>query len=637
MSELSERDTTPYDIPLADDNPIDDPHSMIIKFPSGHTTDIGALCYLERDSSNFFENFKNRRGRHSGRKVNLKTFDNNRVSIIRKLIRHISDEMRYSGKRPETIRDMTNRFIPFMDWSDNNNFTDSLHDYERSKFIFSEYVSFLRERVNMNMISVNSAARQQFTVLAMLEGLFNTDTFAHGINLLKTNVNSKIPTSPANEQSQSKMIRLCDALFSRIVPFVTKFQKYPLKIKMPEFAGYPDDNLWAFPTTTWFKHPNETKKTFHAYNYRYGRLSTLSEIKSISEHSKKPDAQLKNSIRNAKHQIEAANTDQYNIHRLHQGINALNFFIVLFLSETVINWSQLVNLTWCNEYEIDSTRQRFQSIKWRANNKIVHFEIPTTFMPKFKQFLLLREYLLEGHECKWLFFQRGPKRNGEPTQIKASLNHTHVILKNIYPELKPVTAREWRATKSDWLIRNTDPATTAMVLQNTEKTVLASYIAGSETTQIQEISGYLNAISKTVIAAKARTKSNKPNSLGICSDYGNPSTLEISTASLPNCQNPEGCLFCDKYKAHADEVDVRKLISCKYCITQATMSNAQSSTAHMEVVNPILKRIDEILVEISKHNSTIVDQIKLEVEELGELDHYWGQKMEMLLELGLMK
>lgn len=632
----TERDTILYELPIPEADSVPYPHLTVIKFPQGNTVDIGALCYLEREKTSIFCDTANRRTKRGGRKVNLNSLNEERKHAVAKLIRHISNEFSHSGKRPETVRDMANRFVPFMDWADNNSYVNILTDIRQTRLAIYEYVKSLRERVNNHAISVNSAARQQFTILKLLEGFFDEDNLSHGINLLKTNMSAKIQTSPPDEKIQSTILTLCESLFFNISNFILDFKKYPHALKVPEFINYPENRMWIFPTTTWFKSPYILNIRSRGYNYEEGRIATLQEIKLISELSKIADVHHIGAIKKAKYQIEKANNNLHDIHRLHQGMNALNFFMILFLAETGMNWAQLVNLTWSDDYEISVSRQRFRTIKWRANNRDVFFELPSSFLPKFKKFLLLRKYLLQGFECEWLFFHRGCKRTSEPFQVKTLLNHTYHILRKIYPDLKTVKARQWRAAKSDWLIRNTDPSTTALILQNSEKTVIEAYAAGSETSQIEEISSFLNEISKTVLSNNIKIKDGVTQSLGTCSDYGAPLQTIFQANIVSNCKNPEGCLFCNKFKVHADEIDTRKLISCRYCIKQ-TAHLAENSQHYEDLILPVLTRINKILNEIAERDFNLVKRITTEVEEYGELDSYWSRKLEMLINLGLIQ
>jgi len=630
------RHTIICELPLPEDGDIPNPHYVILKFPSGNTVDLGALCYLDREETMKYSNADKRRKRFGGRKVDLKSLNEDRKSAVRKLIKHISDVLSYSGNRPETVRDATTRFIPFIDWADQNNYRDVISNVNKAKIAFREYVKHLREKVNTNAISVNGAARQQLTVLKLLEDLFNEDSFSHGINLIRTNVASRISTSPPDEKDQSEILCLCESLFDSIVPLVTEFRPYPFQLNVPPFANYPQNQLWIFPTTRWFMHHLETKNKCFAYDFSKGRIFNFTELMDIPECSKKPKNRIKNAIRNSKNQLDKSNSDYHDVHRLNQGMNALNFFVILFLAETGMNWAQLINLTWSDDYTIEPSRQLFRTIKWRANNKEVSFELPGSFMPKFKKFLSLRKYLLQNFKCEWLFFQRGCKRTAEPTQLKSVLNYTYKTLKKIYPSIKPIHPRQWRAAKSDWLIRNTDPSTTALILQNTEKTVLSSYIAGSENAQIQEVSKFLNEVSKTVIAKDIKIVGGVTQSLGTCESYGSPSKISSNNNVALDCKDPGGCLFCEKFKVHADEIDTRKLVSCRYCIQQ-TAYLSPTIQYYDEIIFPIVERINNILDDISKHNGELVERIIKEVESLGELDPFWAKKFEMLNDLELIK
>ena len=87
--------------------------------------------------------------------------------------------------------------------------------------------------------------------------------------------------------------------------------------------------------------------------------------------------------------------------------------------------------------------------------------------------------------------------------------------------------------KSDWLIRNTDIATTALVLQNSEKTVLASYIAGSETRHWEEMSNFLNQVSNAVQEKRDKTENITIRAVGGCSSLGEPIPIsEKNTYSI---------------------------------------------------------------------------------------------------------
>jgi len=609
-----------------------DPARVIIRLPNEKNIDVGALCYIRREHSSEVKNPLSQK--HRGRRVDLESLDEKRKDTIKKIIFHISDEILHSGRRIETIRDHATRFVAFMYWADTNNHLNVLFDINDAKKALRAYSEHLKERVKIQSLTINSASRQQASIIIFLEEFFSSENIAKGLYLLRVNQSSKKNTPLPEDNNKKQVISLCVALFNEISDFLLNKSPYPHGLNVPDFINFPSNKIWIFPTTSWFTANNNATSGHKAYIYSEGRLATAKELYKQDVNPRENKSYYYCTANKAKYQIHKANNDSHNIHRLHQGMNALNFFIILFLAQTGMNWSQLINLTWSDDYEIGSKNQLFRTIKWRANNKEVNFEIPSSFLPKFKKYLELRKYLLQNHESKWLFFSRGCKRNSEPIQIKCGLSHTYKTLKKIYPPLVSITSRQWRAAKSDWLIRHTDPSTTALVLQNSERTVLASYASGSETSQINEISKFLDAISKTAMPKGYVVEDGTERPIGICSKLGAPRQLTAQAAIASDCKNTEGCLFCDKFRVHADEKDTRKLLSCKYCIQQ-TEKLYDSEESISEKLEPVITRIDDIVDEISKLDKNLVTRVTKEVEERGELDPYWSLKLEMLMELGL--
>ena len=121
--------------------------------------------------------------------------------------------------------------------------------------------------------------------------------------------------------------------------------------------------------------------------------------------------------------------------------------------------------------------------------------------------------------------------------------------------------------------------------------------------------------------------------IGQCSSYGEPSLISKKLPIKPDCVEPEGCLFCDKYRIHVDEIDIRKLLSCRYCIEKTAHLIGSIEDQNL-TVKPIIDRINSILSDLKKYNLTLVERISSEVEE-GELDTYWARKLEMFIELDL--
>lgn len=539
------RPTKLIDLPIKTDEALLNPEEVIIKFSNGRSVDIGALCYLIAEPQKDYKQGTSRFHKR-GRLVQLQSLSQNRKDQVRRLITIFSDQISFSGLRVETIIDSASRFISFIRWADESHLHDVLDSSDKARKTIKVYSQFLRDKYLRNEITFKHVERQISLVIKVLSDFLGEDNFGHGLFVFISKSNIITATKPPCEHAQTRLLALCTSLFTGIGSLVIDHKKYPYKLKLPEFLNLPNDFFWLFPAETWFKHPEialQHRKICLGFNYLTGELNTIDEIARLRGRSLRGDEQIR---LDAQRNIEVANSDFRDSQRMHVGTVALNAFIVIFLAQTGMNWSQLINLTWSNDYQMDSERQLFRTIKWRAGGKECFFELPSSFIPIFKRYLQLRDFLLGNQPCEWLFFKLGARGLGQPSKIKSTLHNFFKFLKKIDPNLTEIHSRQWRAAKSDWLIRNTDIATTALVLQNSEKTVLASYIAGSETRHWEEMSNFLNQVSNAVQEKRDKTENITIRAVGSCSSLGEPIPISKKIPIASNCVEPEGCLFCDK-------------------------------------------------------------------------------------------
>lgn len=612
--------------------PTTNPENVVLRLTNNHMFDIGALCYLVRESSDDFLKGKSKKIGYSKRVV-LSSLSDSRCNEVKKLIDFFRNQFLFSGNSVATLQSLLSRFIAFMGWADENACTAVLDDPMKAIDTLNKYTDLLLHKMRTNQLSVNSASAQQAAVAKVIDGLFSIEAFKNNVTKIRRSLSATKVTTPPDEQNQGKVLSLCNNLFKELSSFVIHFKPYPLAITVPEYMKYPENKLWIFPGIKWFANPQEQTPKKSSFNFERGCILTYDELRHAHSHNKSNARTINSRIQKAQNQLDLGNADRRNTHRLHQAMNAQNFFIILFLAETGMNWSQLVNLPWSEEYQTDSAHQRFRTIKWRANNRTVSFEISRAFLPKFKMFMGVRQYLLNGEDFPLLFFKVGNKGKGKISPIKSVPNATFKTLQRIDPSLEPIMSKQWRASKSDWLIRSTDPATTAQILQNSEKTVLQSYAAGSHTLHMQEMTNFLNGVSNTVLRNNDYPKSLKALKVGVCANYGSPQQ-EIPSSFRSDCNDFEGCLFCDKYKVHANDRDTKKLVSFKYCI-QKTSHLAATAEKFNSYIKPLVNRIDDIIKDISKQDYHLVHRVTNEVYQEGELDHYWQRKLEMLIEIGL--
>lgn len=628
-----------YDLPLHEGAELLRPEQVVLRFSSESSLDLGALCYLQRSP-------QSRKAAGSvadvaGRKVVIGSFNHQRAKCISTLIRYISDEISSGRKRIITVYTNVAYVTRFINWADDNDFYQVLASKEVTVSAFKAYISHLRERINLNKMNGNTGAAIQSGILDIVANAFDMVDLHHGINMLCASTSYTNSTRPPDEDAQSKVLSLCTSLFDGLGDLVLKKLEYPYCLKVPKYLEYPKDSLWVFPTDKWCCPPAlissiyKSKRGFKSYDYANGRLFTPEEIEHLYLHTKGKSAlsQSKYLIGKAQKILTEANADSLNAHRFNCAATAHNAFLILFMAHTGMNFASLQELPWNADFEVGVERQGFRSIKYRAQGRVVSFEVQPIFLKAFKRYLLLRKFLLNGDEFDLLFMSRERRtRKIQPLRPKTLLN-IFDNLKTVDLNLPTILSKQWRAGKSDWLLRNTDISTTALILQNTEKTVIKSYAEGSETTQMDEMSNFYEHVENAVINRNQSVPNSTQLVVGVCSSFNTPHQSPNAPIQA-DCKCTEGCLFCDKFQVHADEKDTRKLISCRYCLQQT--SHLTASEEHFQsLFNPIYKRINEILVEIDKREPGMVEKIRIEVEIDGELDPYWAGKIEMLNYLGL--
>lgn len=586
--------------------------------------DLGVLCFKERIR-------KDRCAAKQGFmvwQVNPETLYPERKQAIKQFAKYIYS-LHCFGKRSKTILCYINVLKHFIRWCDNEYPQAFLTIIEARRAYFL-YTKMLMDEVRKNSLHINSAAINQRRILSILSAIFddNSGFLVAGIKKIRNSRIAANNTIPPSEIVAQQAIVLYTHLFNGISKFLLNNESYPFQMKLPcetvwVFPGHP-----TFATQSMLLNRSGLKERLWVWDYTNGKILTYEEIKH--HYSRPPRA--KEMIKNAIQFLKNANSDQYHFARLNLAFLAIECFIMLFIANTGMNITPLSQLQWDTNQDFQcrkNIQHGFKTVKHRAGGTNVEFHITNHFLPYFRRYLELRKWVLQGQNAP-LFFLRDKQHN-----IKNVDNNLAIKLRVKLKKFGLVlpSARQWRAYKSDWLIRTTDIATTALLLQNSKETVVQSYIAGSKISADNEMTAFLNGMHLKVI--KAKQAPTTEISVGHCLEYQTPET-EVSGSSIqPDCQQPEGCLFCVKYRVHADEDDIRKLCSCRYVINE-TRTLAASEMHFEKVFGVVLNRIDSLLKFIASKNNVLnqtVERIKCEVMEEGKLTIYWASKLQMLTEL----
>ncbi|MFM0327875.1 integrase [Caballeronia glebae] len=614
-------------LPLAEGIVILHPETALLCWSNfGDRADVGRFCFLKRDMS--------------PTRVEDQTFDSldgERVKAVRRLIEYFSEATEL-GLRASTLHARYRDLNRFLNWADERGLHSVLCDRDETEIALGAYGDEQRELASQSQLNRNTVASAQRNLQKTLSGFFEEDDFGSDIKRMRFSRKHVVPTQVPDEESLALLIAWADGLFASISSHILEFKPYPFPITTP--LG---ETIHVVPHAFCASRREANRN----HGLRGWNLET-GEMRSYKEMSELFKAQGQKSFRQNAHKVrktaeghlEAANMRHSALRREHALTAALSF-AALFLAETGINVAPFLDMKWSSELSgsLESpsvVRQNFREVKYRAGGKEFGFTVSVAFMPKLKTYLELRKYLVQDSPLDALFVARGPGSGDETVALTSYfLTQFYERLEVFGVTLPRVTPRQLRAAKQDWAMSNYDPAVAAELMGTTLETAIRAYSNGTASAQRAEFGALFASIEKTILDAEEPLPPGSiEGALGACVDFQHPEPISPEAPVKPNCKSSEGCLFCDKYKAHADETDVRKLLSCRHCV-RVTCHHARDVEQYERTFGPVLRRVDFILDEVRKRDSALVEQIEKDVDVEGNLDPFWASKLEMLIELGI--
>ncbi len=632
---LVDRSLVEYILPLEVGDEIRSVEHALVRFAdTGLTRDLGSFCYLERE---------NRPIRAPGRatKVVLNSFVSSRRRILVKFINLLSDGIR-QGRSPRAQFLASQIFLSFLAWADLTFKSDVLATREVAARALTEYTDILIEKVRRGELVNSTASRTQKYLVSCLSGLMGDDHLADGLIRLRRG-DGENGTVPVSEEAIGRQLAIDWCLFYGLRELVLEGRAFPFALHVPPFLRQPSNELWIFPTRGMFRsisengrqHENRKELRYNqfAYDFENGRLRTYQECKQLYAKA----SVAKAVVYNAREQLRRANENNRCGARIAAAKAAMNAFVDMFIANTGMDWEQVRMLVWDDDYEVSRTTQDFTTVKARAGGAEVTFTVTSVFIPRFKQYLELRRWVLKDKQTDYLFFR--PVRicaNGDfkIECLPVASPELLYLHRRLAPELSIIGSREWRATKTNWNVDRYGTAVAAAIAQNAPGTVEAKYSAGTETNAIKEAGGYLSQLSAKFVSRKhILAKHTSP--VGGCENFRHPLPSVAEPPVRPDCRNAEGCLFCNEHILVADEVDVRKLCSLRYCIlhTRAFSDSREDWRRQFKPVLARIKNLLDLIGEKSERHHDLVVMVRKEVDRQGVLDPYWEAKMLMLDEI----
>ncbi|QOW50818.1 hypothetical protein G0029_14125 [Acinetobacter sp. YH12138] len=542
----------------------------------------------------------------------------------------------------------------FLDWIDQQKKIFDLSDKDSMIDAYRRYSKSLVDRTLLadtdeDNLAAHTAKQYQRYVAKLIAYVF--DCHEIDISSQAMQVQSQrydMPILPIAEQDHQKTYATLLNVFLEIHHIVVQENDFPAHFQSV------DDEVFNFYSG--FHHQVEKQHIqfdMQRYLAKYTAIPSLSkmladfELEEDSEHRKRIRENRNQAIR----KLEERNKNKRHLERERLASYGLTIGMLLFIAQTGANLDTAQQLHLDTMEILPSTQgRRFSGTKSRARGKTVRPEFGVKFEPIFRKILELREWYIQDEPCDFVF----PLRNEIQQLRPVSYNRLQLMKKlfqRIFPKMVWITPQQWRKHKSSQTVEFSDGdlLLEAEVMGHSLDTTRNNYARTSFKDAAQQISRFFNEL-REVAVAKARTVERitvqmldetvetQASPVGACTTTNlQPEKAMGFTpqAPTPDCQQFEHCLFCQHYAVHADDEDVRKLLSLKSLLGYIKQK-ATDLIKWESQFGVVLHRIDEVLTELSNAYIDLRERIVAIQDEVesGDLDAYWLNHFELLIDLG---
>lgn len=623
------------------------PELVVLEFFQSKTSsrcravDVGSFCYLSRDKV---------AGKGSvGVAVDQSSLDLDRVPVVMEVVDYLR------GASASSVESKYSAIKRFYEWIDDQDENFSFNEHESLKSAYRQYTLHLH---HLTQLAKVKAGLSKMTAETYQKGAAVVVSLAEGLTLEKVQSltmqlrrNRGRIDGPGNISSQEERSRT----FSALVNFIDEVHKsvvlgegLPLRLTSPN----DDDFFYYTPGQIRSKGQDPNSIVYHLKKYNnFPKLSVIVAELGVPQGAEQSKVHryihencrvtIRNFERNPRGHAATALVNR-----------ALTAGMITFISATGTNLNVVQELEIHTEEIVPTTQgKRYSGTKGRAEGKEVYPEFGVDYMPVFKKIKDLRKWLLNGRETPLVF----PYQTSEEGIFRiepSCIREVKTFLKSALPNTVWVTPTQWRkGVGSEYIkLSGGDTHLASEKLGNSESVVRAHYARPSIEDTATELTAFFDSVYSKAIS---RTRSLSEIPVKIIEDFEHPSNMpsgycgkpdEVSPfladgftsfAPLPSCGEPVTCLFCAYFSVHADEQDIRRLVSLEYLLKSAKGSMAVEK--YVEKFSPMIHRISEILGEISKFSesgASLIDSIRIQVLG-GKLDKFWQIHFNTFVSVGV--
>jgi len=596
--------------------------------------DIGSLAYSKRAVGS---------RAHSDRGISV--IESSLVESRRKLIINLLDW--FQGCRDTTVLLRWRLLEGVVDWINENGFVEIFSDAIQAAKAYFAYTDFLNGLLMEGKFTPRHANALQ-KVFQQLVKLQLPEDF-------KYIVRSAVVISPTRNdirpprQSDVQMFKdVCLAVGRCYSKFVLSNEPYPCVVKIRDYE------VVKFPSKSGAVGP--LSECPACYNVEDRRISTLDEyVSRLGKKGRKINVgNIRFDLKKIQASFGAANTDERHYDRILMAALAAKAYAALFLLITGASPTELEQFEYEDALEVEksSLKKELSAIKFRAGGKETGYVLGRKEgLPLLKEYLKLREWILDGQFFDKLFFTISSK-GGEFGRVFSKL-HAPDSMQTFYnsisgvfldPKYPNITSRKIRKHKSNTQhAARFAPDTVAESLNHTKAVNFLAYAEATLEQQESEFGTYWESVRHAAQMVRERSDNPPETTISIatghCEAFNSPTpVLDSDTVVIePNCRTQYGCLYCTYYVCHSDEEDVHKLLSLRYVIN--AVRDKAGDISHAETLFKDLSiRIEFILDAIADRSEVVaqmVARMKNKVYELGVLTQFWEERLQRYEKMGV--
>lgn len=542
----------------------------------------------------------------------------------------------------------------FLDWADQQKKKFDLSNKDSVIDAYRRYSKYLVNRTLLTdtteeYLATHTAKIYQRNAAKLIAYVFDCHEF--DITMQALQVQSQrynVPVLPLAEKDHQKTYATLLNVFLEIHRIVVQSADFPA-----HFQSADEEDFYFY---SGFHHQVEKQYIqfdIQSYLSKYALIPTFSKM--LSDFGLTEESEYRKRLRENRnqviHKLQQRNEDKRHAERERLASYGLVIGMLLFIAQTGANLDTAQQLQLEFMEILPSTQgRRFSGTKSRAGGKTVYPEFRVQFEPVFRKILELRAWYIQDESCDFIFLQRNELLKFVPIGHN-KLQNIKRFLQRIFPKMVWITPQQWRKHVSSKYVQLSDGdlLIEAEKMGHSLDTARKNYSRTSFKDAGQQISQFFNEL-REIAVAKTRTVEHIPMQIidvtvdthslpvGACSTVSPQPEKAIGfteQAPIPNCQQFEHCLFCKHYAVHADDEDVRKLLSLKSLLGYIKQK-ATDLIKWEQQFGVVLHRIEEVIEELSNTYGNLRDRIFSIQEEVesGDLDAYWLNHFELLIDLG---